>query len=247
LCEAFPAHDLTLEAGMGGSPLEETLHHLDEEERRLLDRFLVTIRHDYRLADKAVFYLERKAGIQYMAAVANLRDVLSHLATFLDPATQRAKRAEQLATAGEHLRRSIIDSYEVALADLEVKFQKLYEQYREFLLPVSERDAALSRAPNSVQIESTLTEVEALIQNAREAKCSNSWDDSWEDGIAGYPAAYDKLEKLYSEMEGYWYRYEQQRRDRRSVRLAIWGIAMTVLTAILALVVSYLLYTRGRS
>jgi len=67
--------------------------------------------------------------------ITNLRDVLSHLSTFLSPGKSSEQRQAQLNTAEEHLRRSIIEPYETALNELTAQFAELYERYRQAVLP----------------------------------------------------------------------------------------------------------------
>jgi hypothetical protein len=71
---------------------EDPLSHLTAEERLTFLRFVVLIRDNYKKADKAAYFLERRAGIVNTCAVFNLRDVLSHLATLLDSATPSERR-----------------------------------------------------------------------------------------------------------------------------------------------------------
>jgi len=205
-------------------------------------RFLILIRDNYRKADKATFFMERRAGVMNPCAVYNLRDVLSHFATFLDPETPTEDRPDQLASAEEHLRRAIIEPYEIGLADLIKRLEPLYEKYKARFLPIKDRHTALSAAPNQVQVEAALGEINELVQKGKNAKSNNRWDPEWEAGVKGLPEAYEKLVSLHSEMESYWYKYEQLKRDRLQTALAIWSIAMTVLSALL----SYLLFVHGK-
>jgi hypothetical protein len=143
----------------------------------------------------------------------------------------------------------------VAAATITVKFCKLYEEYRARLLPVVDKHLVLAGAPNSIEIESTLAEVYNFLDEARSASWRNHWDSAWEEGIAGYPVAIDKLESLHNKMMGKWYIFEQIERDsvrdldlarqnKKQTRLTIWSIAATILVGVLTVVVSYLLITR---
>jgi hypothetical protein len=227
---------------MLSEPPEEPLSHMDGDARKLLMRFLILIRDNYRKADKATFFMERRAGVMNPCAIYNLRDVLSHFATFLDPEAPPEKRPDQLASAEEHLRRAIIEPYEIGLADLIKRLEPLYEKYKARLLPVKDRHTALNSAPNQVQVDAGLAEINDLVQKGKNAKSNNRWDPDWEAGVKALPEAYEKLASLHSEMEGYWYKYEQLKRDRWQTALAVWSIAMTVLSVIL----SYFLYAHGK-
>jgi hypothetical protein len=58
--------------------------------------------------------------------MANVRDVLGHFSTFLDPSLDPSIRAEQVSYAEEHLRWAIIEPYQVAVDDLTEQIENLY-------------------------------------------------------------------------------------------------------------------------
>ena len=234
---------------------EEPLSHMNEDERELLMRFLVLIRDNYRKADKATFFMERRAGVMNPCAIYNLRDVLSHFATFLDPKTPPEDRPDQLASAEEHLRRAIIEPYEIGLASLIERLEPLYQNYKARLVPVKDRHIALSTAPNQVQMDKALGEVNDLVQKGKNAKANNRWDAEWEAGVKALPEAYEMLASLHSEMESKWYIFEQIERDsardlerakqnKKQTALTVWGIVATILVGALAIAVTYLISTR---
>lgn len=207
-------------------------------DRSLVERFLLMIRDNYQKADKAAYFLEQRAGISRVCGVMNLRDALSHLASLLNPKTKRDEWQDHLANAEEHLRRAIIEPYEIAINDLVVRFQELYVQYKERLLPVQDAHATLTAAPNAVRIEAVLREVEILTSRAKEAKVLNSWNDEWEQGVAGLPEAYEKLHSLYSEVELYWHRFQQLKLNRRQSWLGVWALLATVVSVVLIVVLT---------
>jgi hypothetical protein len=183
-----------------------------------LERFLRLIRQGYPLADRASFFLEERAGISNVPNMANVRDTLSHLVTFLDPDLDPGIRAEQISYAEEHLRRAIIEHYQIAVQDLGERLAKLYGDYKRSLLPIRDRNSALSGAPNEVQVDAKLRHVRGLLSTAREAKSRNRWDNEWESGVVNYVLAFDELERLYAELESYWFRFEQINADAARAR-----------------------------
>src|SRR5713101_7239802 len=123
----------------------------------LVEQFLFLIRDGYPKAELATGFLEERAGIKNVQGIANVRDTLSHLATFLVPAIDNEERAKQIISAEEHLRRAIIEPYQVAVEDFVAKkFEPLYEKYKTHLLPVADRHDSLRTAPNAIQVEATL-------------------------------------------------------------------------------------------
>jgi len=220
-------------------PLDDPLAHLSPDDRALLTAFLILVRDNYKKADKASYFLERRAGVVNTCAMTNLRDVLSHLATFLDANTPTHKRPSQLASAEEHLRRAIIEPYEIGLAALTEKFTTVYEQYREKLLPMKERVPGFGSAPNRVAIESRMEEINALALKGKQAKGRNMWDDEWESGIAAFTDAYDMLVALHAEVEDWLFKHRELRDSRRHIRLGVWGIVWTIVGILAALGATY--------
>ncbi len=207
----------------------DPLAHLSPDNHELLVRFLVLVRDNYKKADKASYFLERRAGVVNTCSMTNLRDVLSHLATFLDPATPAHKREAQLASAEEHLRRAILEPYEIGLATLTEKFKLNYDTYRETLLPVKHSISGFDLAPNRVSVDSRLAEIDLLAMRGKQAKGRNIWDDEWEDGVAALAEAYDKLFALHAEIEDWLYKHNQHRDSKRHIKLGVWGIVWAII------------------
>lgn len=235
-------------------------------DKALIETFLRLIQENYKKADEATFFLEQRTGVSNVQGIANVRDVLSHLVTLLNPDTPDDKRKEQISNAEEHLRRAIIEPYETALNELTIKFAELYQNHKQFVEPIKDEQMLLRGAPNAVSIEASLRAIQALTSIGRAAKAKNIWDPSWEEGVTHFIDAYDKLSALYVQIEGYWNKYEQLNREagqknqidelqkrvesqaldleiqsKRSNRLARVGIVATITTFILAIIVALLL------
>jgi hypothetical protein len=202
--------------------------------RSHVESFLILIRDNYKKADKATFFLEQRSGIVNIQGITNMRDVLSHLVTLLDTATPSDKWEEQLGNAEEHLRRAIIEPYEIALNELTVKFEELYDKYKQQVLPIKDKHTVLQNAPNSVSIEATLQEIREYTSVGRFGKAKNLWNPEWEEGVTSFIAAYDGLSNLYSSLETHWNNYEQIRRDIKSTRFHITAIAIGIVGILIA-------------
>jgi len=223
---------------------EDPFKHFSPEEMDLFIRFLVLIRDNYTKADKAAHFLERKAGIAHTCSMANLRDALSHMATLLDPMNPSEKRADQLSSAGEHLRRAIIEPYEIALGALTVKFGPIYDSYREKVLPIRESTEGFGMAPTRPMIEARLQEIDDLAGRGKHAKARNKWDEEWESGVSSLIDAYSKLADLHGELEDLVFRYNQHaatqlltNSSRHHTGLHKWGIFWTILGTVLGIII----------
>lgn len=185
-------------------------------DRQLVEDFLDLIKNNYRQADAAAAFLEHRARVSNVHAFTNVRDVLSHLCSMLDPATPPDRKRDQLNNAEEHLRRSILEPYEVGFSKLTEAFIEVYEKYKQFVEPIIDRYVPLNSAPTIAMVDSRLREIHELTRKGRSAKGRNLWTPEWEAGVASFIEAYDKLSTMKSELEGFFYRYERLKHDEEA-------------------------------
>jgi hypothetical protein len=207
-----------------------------------LERFLTMIRDGYPKAELATCFLEERAGINNVPSMANVRDVLSHLATFLDPNISEEERANQLAHAEEHFRRAIMEPYQIAIEDIASKVADLYDKYKKCVLPARITHPSLRSAPNDLQINARLRDVRKHFDAGRLAKGRNRWDGPWEEGVKNFTLAFDELEDILQELERHCNTLDHSETAKKHTRLHLWGIIATVVAGILGIVVAYLLY-----
>lgn len=222
-------------------PAQNTEDYICGIRKEIVEKALILIRDNYRKADESCFFLEERAGINNVQAISNMRDAISHLVTLLDPNIDEVKREHQLANAEEHLRRAIIEPYEIAIDNLLVEFYKIYVPYKEELLPVKDRHPVLNSAPNHISVNARLKEFHDLTTKGRSGKGKNLWDTAWEEGVLGFVDAFEKLSALKADIETHWYSFQQIRRDRKTTALTIWGIVATIITFILGAIIAWLL------
>jgi len=215
------------------SPFEAPTSYLNKDE---LDRFLVLIRDSYEKADLANLFLEKNCQdppTVNVAALANLRDVLSHFATFLRHDQAIEKRNEQLINATEHLRRAILEPYELTYRDNVRRFRPLFQQYVEELLPEKDQYPFLFSAPTRQNVESRLNALHAEAEKGRLAKRNNAWVPDWEAGIACYIRAFEDLKVLVREVEEHLYKFKIAKTQKHGVRLHYLGIVVAILFFVL--------------
>lgn len=182
-------------------------------DRELIRDFLILIRDNYRLSDQASAFLEHRAGVSNVHAFTNVRDVLSHLCSMLDKNTPKEKKRDQLNNAEEHLRRSILEPYEVGFGKLTADFIEVYESYKENVIPVAGRYSELQDAPDISIVDGQLREIHNLAAKGRSAKGRNLWTPEWESGVASFLDAFDRLSILKAELEGFSYKYRHIKHD----------------------------------
>jgi hypothetical protein len=211
-------------------------------EQDMLEEFLRLVRDAYPIADKANFFLERHTRKTNIVGITNLRDVLSHLASFLREDATDDKRAEQLTNAKEHVRRSILEPYETAFLSRLEAFHGLYDQYKKEFLPSTLRQhPALSAAPDQGMIDTQMTQITELADAGRASKAENDWTKAWDVGVKSYVQAFNELSLLHAELEKYWNQWETVRRDeeqnkkhKHSIGLHYAGIAVAFVLFVIA-------------
>lgn len=173
-------------------------------DRALIEEYLYLIQKNYKRADMATFFLEQRRGVVNFQGITNVRDVLSHLVTLLDPKTPPERQAEQIHNAEEHLRRAINEPYEVALNELAVDCRDLYKQYKETVLPIKDSYPTLANAPRAQDVDAIIHRVNELTAKGRSTKSKNMWNEEWEEGVICFTEAYDSLFELHRNLEMYY-------------------------------------------
>ena len=217
--------------------------HICGVDKDLIERFLILIRDNYKKADKATFFLELRAGVSNVPGIANSRDVLSHLVTALDSNISEAERLEQLTNAAEHMRRAIVEPYEVALKTRLDQTQTTYEKIVSQVLPVIDEHPTLQNAPNGVSVRASLKQISQLFAQGRASKTGNIWNQEWEEGISNFIDAFDQLERLESTLLDCCHKYdaivserENKKATRQGINLGLWGLIVGIIGVVFAVI-----------
>lgn len=172
-------------------------------DQQVLEEFLVLVRDNYELADQAYFFLEHHVGVSGTnVSITNLRDVLSHLTSLLQEGhLPPDKQREQVAGATEHIRRAIIEPYEDAVNIKTLQVKRCFTLYKIFVFPLC--FILFTSAPTLDQINAQLTAIGDIRSDARKAKGLNRLTDEWRQGITLYVRAFDELDSIARQLEGY--------------------------------------------
>jgi flagellar biosynthesis GTPase FlhF len=211
-------------------------------DRDLVEGFLILFRDNYREVDFATIFLEQSEGISNGQSFLNVRDAMSHLVTALDPSTPKKKKADQLPTCEEHLRRAILEPYETTLNARLNKLTQLIDNYKQTVIPVAQLYPELRDSPNEVQIEAVRQEIHQLVKEGRAAKRKNLWNNEWREGVKAFAIAYKQSRDLYTNLERYHDRFrviqrreEENRRQKRDRLIGIVGVIIGVLGVLVAI------------
>jgi hypothetical protein len=218
-------------------------------DRSVLEDFLGMLRDYYPQVDKATWFLELTTGQVNVSGIKNVKGILSHLVMLLEQNSPLEKRKEQLVNAEGHLRRAITEPYEIALDGLTLEFADTYERFKKEVLPISDQHGSLRQAPSAAIVNVRLEEIGDLGSKGREAKDKSLKDPEWESGVSSLIAAFEKLNNLKSELEGYCNAYDSmledearqeklrteiQRESKKSTRLHFLAIAIGIAGIIIA-------------
>jgi hypothetical protein len=171
----------------------------------VIKAFLELIRDKYPIVDKANFFIEIDAGASGAnIAITNQRDFLSHFCTVLkDKKLTPEQQYAQVSAAEEHFRRAVIESYQKGVEIRLTETIKLFEKYKERVVPIQTKHSELAESPDLEAIRSDLDEIKQLRKKGRDAKSLNKWDDEWVSGVNAYLKAFLKIEKLEKVLEIY--------------------------------------------
>jgi len=200
-------------------------------DQAIVERFLILIRDNYPKADRASFFLEEVAGKTHTLVMANLRDVLSHLATTLSSDTRPEDWEAQLASAEEHFRRAIQEPYAIALGNLREKFGAVHAEYEKAYPGINKlkQSGLFVTAPDNEELQTKLRKIAKLASEGRSAKRRNRIDAEWDAGVASYVEAYDQLELLTKSLSSH---LQEHRTLKDGGQGKVWGIVGIVLAII---------------
>jgi hypothetical protein len=217
----------------------------------IIEDFLKLIKIMFPLADMANFYLERNGISGINVAITNQRDALSHLCTILTNRDLNYEgRKAQLAHCEEHLRRAILEPYEIALTTKLESCQKLFEEYKENVIPIKEFCSTLQSAPDTENILSIISKLGGMRIKGRDAKRINIINKDWKNGVKELVEASDLAMELENKLENYLGRAKQidieakiERSSRKSHMFFWWGIIATFVATILGIIITWKMTT----
>lgn len=208
----------------------------------IIEQFLLLLKDKYALVDKANYFLESQGVSGINIGMANQRDVLSHLCTILDrPELSHDEQIGQLASAEEHLRRAIIESYQKGCTKKLSDFMATYKQYETIVIPLKAQDVSLTSAPTIESLHVRLDEVQRLRSAGRAAKAQNKWDKEWETGVVSLIEAFNIVVEMQRDIEGYISRAQQIISSKNQKVWGHVGLWATIVMTFIGVILGYLI------
>lgn len=196
------------------------LDNLSQENREILEKILSLIALKYKPLQHALIYCEEFTGEKPTVAFNNMRDFLSHLHTLVVKWNDtNGGKQKQLTTAEEHLRRAIIEPYELAsLAEI----RGLDETYGRYVNLVPKVEHKMNPPPPTIQeISNKLKFIYGLRENGRTAKGENDWTPVWEEGIQHFIHATEIAQEWNNKLKSEIARADQFLREKRNFWIQI--------------------------
>ncbi|HHT9112948.1 MAG: hypothetical protein HZA47_09930 [Planctomycetes bacterium] len=213
--------------------------NLSTENKDILQRIFYLIKDKYPDVERANILCEERSGSKSAQALNNIRDTISHLRTVFENWDKPHEfKVKQLATIEEHLRRAIIEPYELA-SKKEIKLlQDNYTNYQDTVLPIIYK---LNPPPLSVDdVELRIQTINTLMQDGRRAKSANDWVPQWEEGCKAFDRAYEQAKQLNRELKEEIIRADKIVQDKSAFRKTIYY------TSIISIVVGIGLFFFGK-
>ena len=184
-------------------------------------------------------YFEEHTGIANKAGTNNLTEALSHIGTLVEYAQDMDydEQREQVALFGDHLRRSMMESFEqVVKARLgKIKDERLLDRFNSEVVPLL-RKGKLPTAPTEETVRTLGAETARFLDEGRKLKRDHKWS-AWDAGAKSLADACEKSNELVDALRQGIGAAEQHKNDRRNAALG-WA---ALIVAIIGIVVAVIL------
>lgn len=187
-------------------------------DRDLVEQVMGIFRDVYHLATQANVLLEFETGTSGInVAITNQRDAITHLVTLLRVADEgRDAQVKQVANLEEHLRRAIIEPYELAIALARKRVKDSLPAYKKDVLESAIRKAIVPSPPTLDQITVRYEAIDKKRTSARLGKFENRHNETWLQAAETYIRTFEDTKKLAAELEGFVVQARGLKASRRS-------------------------------
>jgi hypothetical protein len=185
-------------------------------------------------------YFEEQTGIANKAGANNLTEALSHIGTLVEyaEAMDSEQQREQVTNFGDHLRRSMMESFEqVVKARLgKIKKDGLWDRYNREVVPLLHA-GKLPTAPTQEEVLALGRRTDHHLEEGRKAKRGHEWS-AWDVGAKHFADACDASTELLAALRQSIGAGEQFRSDRKNKVLAWTGLAVGALGIVVGVVIA---------
>jgi hypothetical protein len=171
------------------------------------------LRHKLKLVVAANMFFEDETGIINEAGQSNLTEALSHIGTIFEGAERMSysDQAHEIHEMEDHLRRSMMESYELVYRKHMGDVDKAWEHYDELVRPLLDDDKVHGLPPVD-KLEGLRRKCKRLVLDGRNCKRAHTWVE-WEKGTNSLVAACKAQAELLNELNAAIRIAEQHRKD----------------------------------
>lgn len=195
---------------------------------KYIDKILFLIQDKFPSFNAATYFLEHNLGIENDIGFTNLRDFLSHILLIVSKKEADELFYEnQLALAEEHIRRAIVEPFELAAT---MKIDSARDAYEFYQLNISNQ---YNFEPSEIEKNNTyfnqqFARIYDLMRTGREKKTTNVWDSDWEEGIKIFVEAYELANTVCGLLTQHNKLIERYNLEKKTKVYFWWGIIATV-------------------
>ncbi len=206
----------------------------------IIEKILMMIQEKFPAFNDGTYYMAAKFNLDNDIGYHNLRDMLTHFEAAILKTKTHEERNTQIILAEEHLRRALVEPYEL-VANMKLDdARQLFKEFIERQLSASKKDKVLLIEVEELKIEEKFKEIGALLVSAREKKAVNLWNDEWERSVEEFTFAADKGLDLCDILRIRIQDLKRKSLDRRSRNRFIWAFVTTVLLGIFGIAITIL-------
>jgi hypothetical protein len=164
-------------------------------------RLVRMLREKYPRVLEANRFFEEETGWDNEPGGNNLVDVLSHIGTLFEeaPNLSEDRQRDQVTLIEDHLRRSMMESWEQLLDFRLGEVDKLWDEYLQEARPLQET-GELRGSPTAQQLDRMRRRYKSCLDRGRAAKRKADWD-GWERGTEAFIEACKIATELYEGVE----------------------------------------------
>jgi hypothetical protein len=203
----------------------------------LIVRILKMIRDKYYSFDLGTYFL---ADLGYENAIGfhNIRDMLSHIRTAIteNNGLTLRQREDQLTLAEEHLRRALVEPYEIGAAEEFKKARELYEKLQDLVKFLRKGDKHFINGPADENITSQFRSIKKHLEVGRKKKAANLWNAEWEEAVFEFITVTKETQELIDVLQAEINLLTYSNVNKQSRIYFIWAMTATILFGIVSVI-----------
>jgi hypothetical protein len=204
-------------------------------DNEIVNKIIKMIQEKYPQFNLGTYFLAT-LGYDNDIGFRNIRDMLTHINSAISKGLSFHDREIQIAYAEEHLRRALVEPYEVGASEEFKKTRELYDKFVVLVSSVRKKDKHFLKAPAETQIIEQFHHIHLHMLKGREKKAANLWNSEWEQAIIEFMDATEEAQELNKKLEADIELLSNLNLNRQSRRYFLWGLIATIFGVVISIV-----------